>query len=177
MTTTPLIVIFVRHSAGCKYEGNELARRCDCRKWLRWTKDGVRQRIKADTRSWAEAEKVKRDIEDQLTGKTVASETQSDTKNLRAAIEVFATDKRVQGVTEDVVAKYERELGRLATYCEGPGGLHGSGCDAGTPDRICCDVGDPLSVITDALRGAYAVPGFPQVLLRSPVAPPRTRLA
>jgi integrase/recombinase XerD len=121
MTTTPLIVIFVRHSAGCKYEGNELARRCDCRKWLRWTKDGVRQRIKADTRSWAEAEKVKRDIEDQLTGKTVASETQSDTKNLRAAIEVFATDKRVQGVTEDVVAKYERELGRLATYCEGRG--------------------------------------------------------
>jgi hypothetical protein len=25
MATTPLITIFVRHSAGCKYEGNELS--------------------------------------------------------------------------------------------------------------------------------------------------------
>jgi integrase/recombinase XerD len=121
MATTPLIMIFVRHSAGCKYEGNELARRCDCRKWLRWTQDGTRHRLKANTRSWAEAEQVKRDIEDQLTGKPVASKTQNDAKNLRAAIEVFVADKRVQGVTQDVVAKYERELGRLATYCEGRG--------------------------------------------------------
>ena len=121
MTPTPLITIYVRHSTGCKYEGNEFARRCDCRKWLRWTQDGTRHRRKADTRSWAEAEQVKRDIEDQLTGRADESVTQNDTKNLRTAIEVFLTDKRVQGVTEDVVAKYERELGRLATYCEGRG--------------------------------------------------------
>lgn len=47
MTTTPLITIFVRHSAGCKYEGNEFAKRCDCRKWLRWTQYGTRYRRKA----------------------------------------------------------------------------------------------------------------------------------
>jgi integrase/recombinase XerD len=56
-----------------------------------------------------------------LTGNAVVSETQNDTKNLRAAIKVFVADKRVQGVTKDVVAKYERELARLATYCEGRG--------------------------------------------------------
>jgi integrase/recombinase XerD len=117
---TPLITIYVRHSAGCKYEGDEFARRCDCRKWLRWTQHGTRQRRKANTRSWAEAEQVKRNIEDQLTGRVTPTESLT-VKNIRAAIEVFIADKNVQGVTRDVVSKYERELGRLAAYCEGRG--------------------------------------------------------
>jgi integrase/recombinase XerD len=117
----PLITIYVRHSVGCNYEGNEFAKRCACRKWLRWTPSGgARQRRKADTRSWAEAEQVKRDLEDQLTGKAVVSEP-SGTKDIRVAVEVFLADKKVQGITDDVVAKYERELGRLASFCEGRG--------------------------------------------------------
>lgn len=107
MSTTPLITIYVRHSVGCKYEGDEFAKRCECRKWLRWTQNGIRQHRKADTRSWAEAEQVKWDIEDQLSGRAVPV-TQNDTKNIRAAIEVFIVDKRVRGITADVVAKYER---------------------------------------------------------------------
>jgi site-specific recombinase XerD len=121
ITTTTLITIYVRHSVGCKYEGDEFAKRCDCRKWLRWTPSGgVRQRRKADTRSWTEAEQVKRDLEDQLTGKAVVPEM-SGTKDIRAAVKVFVDDKRVQGITADVVAKYKRELGRLASFCEGRG--------------------------------------------------------
>jgi site-specific recombinase XerD len=81
----------------------------------------VRQRINADTRSSKEAEQVKRDLEDQLTGKAVVSETQIDTKNIRAAIEVFIADKRVENLSADLIHKYEREFGRLATYCEGRG--------------------------------------------------------
>jgi integrase/recombinase XerD len=118
MTTAPTITIYVRHSAGCKYEGKEFAKRCECRKWLRWTKDGVRQRVKADTRSWDEAERVKQDLADQLSGKAVASATQIDTKSIRAAVEVFIADKRVENLSADLVRKYERELGRLAKYCE-----------------------------------------------------------
>jgi hypothetical protein len=34
---TSVITIFVRHPEGCKYEGDESSRRCDCRKHLRWT--------------------------------------------------------------------------------------------------------------------------------------------
>jgi integrase/recombinase XerD len=117
---TPLITIYVRHSAGCKYEGDEFARRCTCRKWVRWTQHGKRYRRKANTRSWAEAEQVKRDIEDQLTGK-VSTTKEPTVKNIRAAIDVFIADKKVQGVTKDVVSKYERELDRMATYCEGQG--------------------------------------------------------
>lgn len=116
MTTTPLITIYVRHSKGCKYEGDEFARRCDCRKWLRWTLDGKQNRVKANTRSWTEAEQVKRDLEDQITGKQVVA--QISTKNLRAAIEEFLAEKRVSGFSPDVIAKYERELGRLASFLE-----------------------------------------------------------
>jgi hypothetical protein len=46
------------------------------------------------------------------------SET-SGTKNIRAAVEVFIMDKRVEDLSDDLIRKYERELGLLATYCEG----------------------------------------------------------
>ena len=62
--TTPSITIFVRHSKGCKYEGEEFSRRCSCRKHFRWTQGGVQYRRKAGTRSWAEAEDNKRRLED-----------------------------------------------------------------------------------------------------------------
>jgi integrase/recombinase XerD len=42
--SAPLVTIYVRHSAVCKYEGDEFAKRCGYRKWLPWSQDGVRQR-------------------------------------------------------------------------------------------------------------------------------------
>ncbi len=119
MSTTPLITIYVRHSAGCKYEGNELARRCDCRKWLRWTQHGTRQRRKANTRSWAEAERVKRELEDQLAGRVV--ETDETGRDIRSAIDVFVAAKQIEGLTADLIGKYKLWLGRLASFCEGRG--------------------------------------------------------
>ena len=103
-----------------KYAGDESAKRCDCRKWLRWTQDGTRHRRTAKTRSWAEAEQIKRDLEDHLSGKVAAAEP-TGTKHIRAAIEVFLADKRVTGITQDVLNKYTRELARLRDYCESRG--------------------------------------------------------
>jgi hypothetical protein len=57
--------------------------------------EGTRHRVKADTRSWAEAEQVKRDLEDQLAVKVIPAEV-IGTKNIRAAIEVFIADKKVE---------------------------------------------------------------------------------
>jgi hypothetical protein len=31
MNAAPIVTNCVRHSAGCKYEGDEFAKRCDCR--------------------------------------------------------------------------------------------------------------------------------------------------
>jgi integrase/recombinase XerD len=55
MAATPIVTIYVRHSAGCKYEGDEFAKRCDCGKHLRWSQDGQQYRRTAGIRSWAEA--------------------------------------------------------------------------------------------------------------------------
>ncbi len=116
MGTTPVVTIFVRHSADCKYQGNEFERRCHCRKHLRWTHNGTRYRRKAETRSWAEAEEIKRDLEDQLAGRR--SETKEE-KTIAEAVEVFIADKRIQGVSAGVLGKYARELKRLRDYAEG----------------------------------------------------------
>jgi integrase/recombinase XerD len=113
MSTAPLITVFVRHSKGCKYAGDEFCKRCSCRKHLRWTVNGTQYRQKAGTRSWEEAERVKRGIEDGLAGRTP---TEPNATPLRDAIDTFQADKKNQGITKDVLKKYERELGRLETF-------------------------------------------------------------
>ena len=62
MSIAPVITIFGRHATGCKYAGDEFCKRCDCRKHFRWTKDGKQYRQKAGTRSWEEAEELKRQL-------------------------------------------------------------------------------------------------------------------
>jgi integrase/recombinase XerD len=73
MSTIPLITIFVRHGKAadgkpCKYARDEFSKRCQCRKHLRWSVNGHQYRKQAGTRSWTEAETVKRELEDQLAG-------------------------------------------------------------------------------------------------------------
>jgi len=111
----PTITIFVRHSADCKYQGDEFWKKCNCRKHLRWTQNGVQHRRKAGTRSWAEAENAKRDLEAQLSGK--APEPGSQTKPLDEAIKTFIQDKTNQGVSKGVLGKYDRELERFNKFC------------------------------------------------------------
>ena len=68
----PSVTIYVRHTAGCRYSGDETWKRCDCRKHLRWTFDGKQYRRSAKTRSWAIAEDVKRTKEEQYKNGDVA---------------------------------------------------------------------------------------------------------
>jgi integrase/recombinase XerD len=121
MNTAPFITIFVRHSTKngkpCKYAGDEFSRRCDCRKHLRWTHNGAQYRRQAGTRSWAEAEEVKREIADQISGRAPERRPEK-IRVLQDSIDVFLTDKKVQGLTPSVIGKYTRELARLRDYCE-----------------------------------------------------------
>jgi site-specific recombinase XerD len=114
--TAPLITIFVRHAADCKYAGDEFSKRCDCRKHFRWSANGEQHRRKAGTRSWAEAEEVKRHLEDELAGRVI--DIAKPSQDIGSCIEVFLQDKRVQGLSADAIAKYKRELTRLKNYCE-----------------------------------------------------------
>ena len=119
MSTAPLITIFVRHSADCKYAGDEFCKRCNCRKHMRWTQNGIQHRRKAGTRSWQEAEEQKRKLEDQLAGRTLAVE--SSGKALSDAVDTFMQSKKNKNVTKKVIEKYTRELARMRTYCESAG--------------------------------------------------------
>ena len=119
MSTSPVITIFVRHAADCKYAGDEFCKRCSCKKHFRWTQGGKQRRRKAGTRSWAEAEELKRRLEDQLAGRVLAEP--SEVRTLLDAIDVFKSDKKNQGITPDVLGKYARELDRLRVFAEGRG--------------------------------------------------------
>jgi integrase/recombinase XerD len=117
MTLPVALTLFVRHTETCKYRGDEFAKRCTCRKHFQWrASDGVQHRRAAGTRSWTEAEVIKRDLEDQLSGRT-APEVVETVTQISAAVTVFLQDKKVQGVTPGVLAKYTRELARLVVHC------------------------------------------------------------
>jgi len=76
----------------------------------------MQYREAAGSRSWAEAERVKRDTEDQLSGRI--PETKHEGHRVQESIALFIQDKTVQGVTVDVLNNYKRELDRLRQYCE-----------------------------------------------------------
>src|SRR5579872_859345 len=119
MGTSPVITVFVRHSADCKYKGDEFCRRCKCRKHLRWTLNGKQHREKTGTRSWEGAEQAKRRMEDQLGGRSVEPEHKAEL--ISDALTLFLQDKQVRGVSSGVLSRYKSELGRFQAYCESKG--------------------------------------------------------
>ena len=120
MSPAPTITIFVRHSPDCKYKGDEFYRRCNCRKHFRWFANGKQHRRTANTRSWSEAEEVKRELADQLSGRVVETASATE-RDIRSAVDVFVAEKRVEGLTSDLIKKYTLWLGRLVSFCEGHG--------------------------------------------------------
>lgn len=119
MTLAPSITIFVRHSEGCKYAGDEFCKRCNCRKHFRWTQNGEQYRKKAGTRSWAEAEILKRELEDQLAGRAPARETLDGVKSIQDAVDAFMQEKRLKGIGKELIDRYQRELDRFQKFLEG----------------------------------------------------------
>jgi integrase/recombinase XerD len=114
----PILTIFVRHASDCKYREDETWKRCECPKHLRWTHERKQHRASARTRIWAEAERRKREIEDQLSGHTPEVKPDEGQRGIQASIDIFLQDKKNQGVTAAVIGKYTRELARLREYCE-----------------------------------------------------------
>jgi integrase/recombinase XerD len=116
----PVIVIFVRHGAGCKYRDDETWKRCNCRKHFRWTHGGKQYRRSAKTRSWSQAETNKRALEAKFTGKPVDDvRLQAEShKTIEQAVKLFVKDRRNEGRGADVIKKYERELDRLRGFME-----------------------------------------------------------
>jgi len=118
--TTPLITIFVRYPADCKYAGDEFCKWCNCRKHFRWTKHGKQFRRKAGTRSWQEAEEQKRRLEEELTGRAPA-ETKDARMPVSTAIEKFMQAKRYDGLEKPTLQKLQKTCDRVLEFAEADG--------------------------------------------------------
>jgi site-specific recombinase XerD len=120
MSTAPVVTIFVRHSADCKYAGDEFCRRCNCRKHFRWTQAGKQYRRKAGTRSWEEAEEQKRRLVDEITGRA-PTETKDARMPVSTAIEKFMQAKRNDGLEEPTLQKLQKTCDRIREFSEADG--------------------------------------------------------
>lgn len=117
--SAPLVVIFVRHTEGCKYAADETSKRCDCPKHLRWSYGGKQHRRSANSRTWTGAEETKRQILDQLAGVPVVAKT--EVKSLEESVRLFLADKAVEGVSQKGRDQYQMILDRLRDYAERAG--------------------------------------------------------
>ena len=115
----PTVVVYVRHHKDCPHgtekAGNntgEFHRGCACKKWVRWHSSGVLHRQKADTTIWAEAEALAKRISTRLN--PLADNTKR--QPIDKAITLFLSDKRSQGIEEDGVKKYDRELNQMRMF-------------------------------------------------------------
>lgn len=118
---TPVVTIFVRHAADCRFRDDETFKQCRCRKHLRWSHAGEQYRKSAKARSWSEAEKAKRRVEEQFdSGRTpeqaAAAAVTEDRKTLETAVQTFVAGKANQGLTEKLVNKFKLELARLERF-------------------------------------------------------------
>ena len=114
----PVITIVVRHGSDCKNAGDEFYKGCKCRKHVLWSSSRKQYRRTAGTRSWAQAEEVKRRLEDQFAGRKHEPSAAENVQTIRAAVDSFIANKEGQGIHPGVVARNKRELARFATFAE-----------------------------------------------------------
>ncbi len=130
MTAPPKSQSSSRHGIGkdgkpCKYADDEQYKRCNCRKHLRWFANGKQADTKhsQDSRSWAQAEQAKRELEDQLGGKAdtdalAQSRRHEQSVPLSEAIDLCMMKQEYRGRLSDGVLKaYKRLTERLNAYC------------------------------------------------------------
>jgi integrase/recombinase XerD len=115
--TAPVVTIFVRHRPSCKWAGEDFHKGCSCSKHFRWSQNGKQYRRSAGTRVWAEAEREKRNLEDQLAGRAPVPET-THAPTIADAVTTFLDSRRIKGVADNTVYKYELELKRFVDFCE-----------------------------------------------------------
>jgi site-specific recombinase XerD len=117
MLQLPVITVFVRHRSACPHR-DEFYKRCDCWKHLRWSFSGKQYRKAAKSRTWAGAERAKREIELSYENAALGKPVRSDEAvSVERAINVFLADKEGQNMNPVTPKKFRRELGRFQEFC------------------------------------------------------------
>ncbi|HUI44235.1 MAG TPA: tyrosine-type recombinase/integrase [Terriglobia bacterium] len=122
MQQVPVVTIFVRHSPACPHQGDEFYKRCSCWKHLRWSHGGRQHRKAAKSKTWAGAERAKKEIELSYENAALGKPAQpNEAVSVERAIQLFLKDKEGQNMEPVTLRKYRRELGRFQAFCDRQG--------------------------------------------------------
>ena len=115
MSKAPVVLIQVRHSRACPHRDDPNYRRCNCWKHLVWHYHGKRYRVATKSRTWAGAEKRKREVELEYEQK---DSPPIEVPTIANAVQSFLAAKRGENITKNPYDKYRRELADLVAFCE-----------------------------------------------------------
>jgi site-specific recombinase XerD len=122
MHQIPVVTIFVRHSADCSHKDDEFYKRCDCWKHIRWSYQGNQHRKATKSKTWAGAERVKKEIELSYENAALGKPAQPDEAvSVERAVQLFLQDKEGQNMELVTLRKYRRELARFQSFCDRQG--------------------------------------------------------
>jgi site-specific recombinase XerD len=114
----PAVNIFVRHSASCPYKGDGSFKRCACWKHLRWFDKGSLHFSPTKSRTWAGAERAKREKEIALDPGHVPLVTTEPSASIGDAIKTYLLAKKGENVGKQTIRKLTHQLGRFKTFME-----------------------------------------------------------
>jgi len=115
-----MLNVYTRHSQDCEHDGDMNWRRCRCPKWLRGVlPNGRTLRMTAKTRSWEQAEKFARKLEEE-NDPLRAEQTPRGPQTIHEAVQLFLDDQRARGLEVSSQKKYRTVIkNQLQVWMEG----------------------------------------------------------
>src|SRR4029077_1562475 len=111
------VVIFVRHANTCPHFTEEGYANCRCPKWLRWSRAGKQHRQSAGTRTWGEAEKKQKKLQEQLnSGESPATSATAPQQTIAQLAEIFMRRKLSEGIQPTTERKVRYHLKRFEEF-------------------------------------------------------------
>lgn len=106
-----MLNVYTRHAHDCDHRDDMGWRRCRCPKWLRGIlPNGRSLRTSAKTRSWEQAEKYARRLEEENNPLRNEGETRIAPTTVREAVELFLGDQAARGLASSSQKKYRTVL-------------------------------------------------------------------
>ena len=119
------VTVWTRPSRTCSKRGNRFWRRCSCTKWLYWHIHGKMHRESANTSSWERASRKARAVErsHELLAEGEKPKP-SEPMTIASAVKSYIDEKRVEGRSDETVAKLEVLLRKQLLAWSLEQGLH-----------------------------------------------------
>jgi integrase len=101
-----MLYVYTRHLVKCAHSGDAHWRRCHCPKWIRGVLlNGTKIRRSTQTGNWEAAEKLARELENEIDPEREKIEARREF-TLREAVETFLGDQKARGLGKETQKKY-----------------------------------------------------------------------